>query len=390
MSEYQYVGFRAIDAPLSEKSLKYMRTQSSHADITPWSFDSEYTFGDFHGNAPEMLRRGYDFYFHYANFGTRTLTIRLPDGLPAAAAAEPYFIEGSFEFRKDKTGPAGLLAIEPGFEPDQLEQIWEPAAFLSRLLPLRAEILAGDLRPFYLANLAVAGDMNHDPEEWQEPPVPAGLDQLTAAQSALAELYGLSDAMAAAAARNAPSMPERSARGKKGRAHRDGGSARAQYDEWLARQPEAVKNEWLAALMADPDSAVRSQILVEFRKSESPTSWPTAQLGRTIAELESAAVEIQEEQSRRKATAAAKKRATRLKKLASDPEKALRETEQLAGQRSTDAYNEAARLLADLRESLTSTKDSALADRQAEKLKSSHSKSRGLTAALRRQGFLKK
>jgi hypothetical protein len=387
MSEYQYVGFRAIDAPLSKKNLEYMRRQSSHAEITPWSFDSQYNYGDFHGDAPEMLRRGYDFYFHYANFGVRTLTIRLPDGLPHAAAAEPYFIADFFEFRNDKKSPGGLLVINPCFETDQLEQIWEPGDFLARLLPLRAEILEGDLRPFYLANLAVAGDMNHDPEEWQEPPVPAGLDQLTAAQTALAEFYGLGDALPAAAARNAPPMPARRGRGDEDGSNEDGGN---KYDEWLARQPEAVKNEWLAALMADPHSAVRSQLLVEFRKSQSPTSWPTAHLGRTMAELDSAADEIQEERSRRKAAAAAKSRAKRLKKLASDPEKVLRETEQLASQRAIDSYREAARLLADLREALTGTKDGALADRQAQKLKDNHPTSGQLTAALRKQGFLKK
>ena len=308
MSEYQYVGFRAIDAPVSKKHLEYMKGQSSHANITPWAFDSEYNYGDFRGDAPEMLRRGYDFYFHYANFGVRTLTIRLPGGLPQAAAAEPYFIEDSFEFQKDKKGRDGLLVIEPSFETDELEQIWEPGDFLAKLLPLRAEILEGDLRPFYLANLAIARDMNHDPEEWQEPPVPAGLDQLTDAQTALAEFYGVADALLAAAARNAPPMPARPGSGN-------------QYGEWLARQPEAIKNEWLAALMADPHSAVRSRLLVEFRQSQSPTLWPTAHLGRTIAELESAADEIGEQQSRREAAAAAKNPATRLKKVALDRKK---------------------------------------------------------------------
>ncbi len=104
MSEYQYVGFRAIDAPLSEKNLKYVRTQSSHADITPWSFDSEYAYGDFHGDAPEMLRRGYDVYFHYANFGVRTLTIRLPDGLPQAADGRTVFHRGLFGVSEGQTG----------------------------------------------------------------------------------------------------------------------------------------------------------------------------------------------------------------------------------------------------------------------------------------------
>lgn len=238
--------------------------------------------------------------------------------------------------------------------------------------------------------------MNHDSEEWQEPPAPAGLDQLTAAQIALAEFYGLADALLAAAARNAPPLPARTARGNIG-GNKDGSNADGsiedsgnQFDAWLARQPEAAKNEWLAALMADPHSAVRSRLLVEFRKSQSPTAWPTANLGRTMAELESAADEIQKAQSRRKTAAAAKSRAKWLTKLASDPDKVLRETEQLVCQRANDAYEEAACLLADLREALTGTKHAALADRQAQKLKDSHPKSGSLTAALRKHGFLKK
>src|SRR5438874_4688879 len=112
MSEHQYVAFRAIDGPVSEKNLEYMQQQSSRADITPWSFDNEYHYGDFRGNPVEMLRRGYDFYFHYANFGTRKLMIRLPNGLPDAKAAEAYFDDESLYFVKDKQGRGGSVAVK--------------------------------------------------------------------------------------------------------------------------------------------------------------------------------------------------------------------------------------------------------------------------------------
>ena len=46
MSEYQYIGFRAAEKPVSDKDLEYMRKQSSRAEITPWSFDNEYDFGE--------------------------------------------------------------------------------------------------------------------------------------------------------------------------------------------------------------------------------------------------------------------------------------------------------------------------------------------------------
>jgi hypothetical protein len=281
VSEYQYIGFRAIDAPVSKKNLAHIKRQSTRAQITPWSFDNEYGFGDFHGNSLEMLRRGYDIHLHYANFGVRTLMIRLPVGFPDEATAKPYLMSESIEVRKDKKGPGRILIIEPGFEPGELEDLWDLDDFMDRFLPLRAEILAGDSRPLYLANLAAATGSYCDPDEWQEPPVPAGLDDMTLAQSALAEFYGLSDALLAAAARNCPPMPTRTEAGNR-------------YDEWLARQPEIIKDKWIAALMADPDAAVRSRLLRDFRKSQCPTLWPTAQLARTITQLTLAAEEIQQ------------------------------------------------------------------------------------------------
>ena len=75
MSEFQFVAFRAIDLPVSDENLEFMHAQSSRAEITPWSFDNEYHYGGFRGNAEEMLRRGYDLHLHYANYGTRTLMI---------------------------------------------------------------------------------------------------------------------------------------------------------------------------------------------------------------------------------------------------------------------------------------------------------------------------
>ena len=56
MSEYQFIHFMAIDRPLDDKQLDFMGRQSSRAEITQWSFTNEYNYGDFHGDAREMLR----------------------------------------------------------------------------------------------------------------------------------------------------------------------------------------------------------------------------------------------------------------------------------------------------------------------------------------------
>ena len=69
MSEYQYVGFRAIERPVSDDHLEYMEQQSSRAEVTPWSFDNEYHYGDFRGNTLEVMEL-------HDHFGQKT-TIRL-------------------------------------------------------------------------------------------------------------------------------------------------------------------------------------------------------------------------------------------------------------------------------------------------------------------------
>jgi hypothetical protein len=42
VSEYQYVAFRAVDRPLTDKELKFAEQQSTRAEITRWSFQNEY------------------------------------------------------------------------------------------------------------------------------------------------------------------------------------------------------------------------------------------------------------------------------------------------------------------------------------------------------------
>jgi hypothetical protein len=312
MSEYQFVAFRALDCPVTEANLKYMRRQSSRAEITPWSFENEYNFGDFHGNAIEMLRRGYDAHLHYANFGTRKLLIRLP-GVPDVRALQPYVAEDSLSFLKDKKGTCGILSIDPVYEPGDLEDLWDIDAFFDRLVMLRGELLEGDLRPLYLAHLAVICDCEHDPGESREAPIPAGLGDLSDAQYALAELYGLSDALISAAARESPPMPAR-------------GDLKAHHEEWLRCLDDATKNAWLASLMDGQASAVRAEILSRHSADLKCPTWPTVEGTRTVTQLRAAAAEIARNAELKAAKKAVRRRTKRLAKMAANPEATLRES----------------------------------------------------------------
>jgi hypothetical protein len=377
MSEFQYIGFRATEKPVSDQDLEYMRQQSSRAEVTPWSFDNVYHFGDFRGDAHQMLRRGYDIHLHYANFGIRKLLIRLPLNLPNAPGAGPYFAEDGLQFLKDKQGQGGILTISPYHEPGDQDELWDVNEILDRLVPLRTEILEGDLRPLYLAHLAIRSDAEHDPEETTEGPVPAGLGDLTAPQRALAELFGLSDSLIAAAAEGNSEQP----------VQEDIRSLRAR---WLQSLPQATKDTLLLEWLADAHTSARSDMLAEFRKSRPMAAWPTVRRDRTIAELETAANDIHKKAVDKAAKKAAQQRAKRLADMAADPVPTLHETERLVKIRSRESYIEIATLLKDLREALAGTKQAGLAEQQARKLKKENPTRHLLTAELRRAGFVTK
>jgi hypothetical protein len=377
MSEFQYVGFRAAEKPVSDKNLEFMHRHSSRAGITPWTFDNEYNYSDFRGNVEEMLRRGYDLHLHYANFGIRKLLIRFPLNLLDIPGARPYFAEDGLSFIEDKQGQAGILSIKPFHESGDLDGLWDVNELLDRLVPLRAEILEGDLRPLYLAHLAMMSDGDHDPEETTEGPVLAGLDKLTPPQRALAELDDLSDSLIAAAAEDSPTQPAQD-------------DSRSLQAAWLQSLPQATRDAWLLDWLADAHSSARNDMLAEFRKSRPSIAWPTVQRGRTIAELEASADGIHEETARKAAEKAAQKQAKRLAAMAADPTPTLRETERLVEIRSRDSYTAIAALLKDLRQALSGTPQAGLAEQQARKLKKENPTLNLLTSELRHAGFVAK
>lgn len=372
MSEYQFIAFRAVDAPLSPQALAYMREQSTRAQITPWSFTNEYRFGDFRGNVMEMLRRGYDLYLQYANYGVRSLCVRLPQGFPDPRAAEPYMDDEAVQFVADQTGSGGSLIIQPYYDPGDVSELTEVQHLVDELVPLREEILHGDLRPLYLAHLAASLAAA---DEVCERPVPAGLGALTAAQRALAAFYELPDALLAAAAQASPPLPSPADQSR-------------QYASWLAHQIQATKDAWLAELMTGSPARVRRAMLDRFRADGGTARWPTVTVGRRIDQLQVAAEQIREESRRQAIDKLARERAERLTGMAADPAPYLREAESLVACRSTQSYATAARILAEVREATVGTVQSGLAARLAQRLNRQNPKSNHLTAALRKEGFL--
>ena len=129
MSEYQYVEFRAVDKPLTNSELKFAEKQSTRAEISRWSFQNEYHYGDFRGDVNGLLRRGYDVFLHYANFGIRTVAFRLPTGLPFQKRLWSRYVgTGALRRERDRRGKAGIVLLSPQHDAGEIEELWYPNA----------------------------------------------------------------------------------------------------------------------------------------------------------------------------------------------------------------------------------------------------------------------
>ncbi len=269
MSEYQFIHFLAIDKPLNDKQMAFMRRQSTRAEITEWEFTNEYDFGDFRGDTKEMLRRGFDIHLHYANFGIRRLMIRLPRGIPCERRTfDKFLVEGCMDWIADKKGKGGILDIQPEADAGTYdEDIYDVDTLLHKIAPIRNLLINGDMRALYLAWLAC----NYD-EESMEPPVPTGLGKLTRDLKAFANFYELDDKFLAAAAKRSPPLSKASDMGDTLKA-------------WIAKQSQKELRTLVGKLLMDEAAETRAKTLSRIRDQMGSVTWPTAEPTRTWAEL---------------------------------------------------------------------------------------------------------
>lgn len=352
MSVYQYIYFAAVDKPLNDKQLEYMRRQSTRAEVTQWQFQNEYHYGDFHGNSLEMMRHGYDVHLHYANYGIRKLLFRLPLGLPVGAKQfKAYATDYGIEWKKDSRGKGGVLSIQPecdaGFYSDDYFNF---DRMVTHLPKIREGLMAGDLRVLYLGWLACNWD-----EEAIEPPVPAGLGKLSPELDELVDFYELDRDLLSAANEQSQDLPGQSAR-------------EPDVDDWLANQKPETLRALLRRVLQDDAAAVRAESLAAMRDQSGKATWPANDSARSLAQLRELAATKAARRKKREQASEQRKLEERLAKIRKDPSAAISDAEKLIQSRSTDNYFKAARLLAELRDAVGGDEGSRIADQAAKKI----------------------
>jgi hypothetical protein len=128
------------------------------------------------------MRQYFDAHLYFANWGTRRLMFRVPRGALDAEVAYQY-VYGDTAATIVATREHLIIDLYADREPDD---DWEQSTSLGPMVDARAGLISGDLRLLYLAWL-FAIQWEEIEDEDTEPPVPAGLDDLSASLRAVAD-----------------------------------------------------------------------------------------------------------------------------------------------------------------------------------------------------------
>lgn len=293
-----------------------LRAFSTRARITTTGFINEYEWGSFKGDVDAWVERYFDAFLYTASWGTNTLAFRLPGSLLDAKAASDYCLSEHAAVRTNN-GKTILTFCSGGAD---VHELVNGDGLLATMVTVRAELLRGDLRALYLAWLlsAQSGVLSDDD---REPPVPAGLNQLSASLESMREFLRIDvDLLAAGAAQSAPHKLEPLREGE--------------VRQWIATLPVEEKDRLLTRLAMDDDGTLAIEVQRRYLDSRGTSASLAKKPSRTVGQLKASAKALGEKRRREVA----------------EREEQKRVQQELEAQRSRQAYLEAVSCLVDLRD----------------------------------------
>jgi len=369
MSEYQVYEFQAVDRPLNDEEITAIRKLSSRVRPTRTSATFVYHWGDFPRKPRDVLVQYFDAMLYLANWGAKRLMFRFPKHLIELEEVRRYQVEELIMF--STAGEYVVLDIHFSEEDGEYWDQVEREGSLSSLVRLREDILRQDYRLLYLAWLKAIPYEDIAPEVY-EPPVPAGLQQLSAALQDFIELFEIDEMLVQVAAEASPTI-QRPVEEQVYQAVRQ--LSRAECDDFLIRLAKGEANLPLALNR-------RLRELAGIGQAAAPSR-------RTVGQLLAAAEERRGQEAKRLAAEVEAQRLKALEALARREAEAWRQVGALIQEGKARPYDEAVELLKQLRDlAVHQGKEAAFRERMS-RIFEAHSRRPALMARLRKVGLVR-
>jgi len=379
VSEYQYLEFLAVDRPLTAREMDHLRGISTRAQITPVSFVNEYSWGGLKADPRDFIRRFFDVHVFIANWGDAIFMVRLPKEAIDQKTLKAFCTSPQLEFEKLPEHWLLTWSLGETKDYDRFGYVDEGPGLMTRLAPLREELLRGDLRSLYIGWLRAVTAEETDPDEL-EPSPPSGLNHLTAAQQALAEFLEVDIDLLAGV-------------GADSQANNTATEDEAALDTWLNSLPKAEVKGYLRQML-DGLGANAERTLKRRHAAWQEQTEPTKGIRRSVAELWQLAEQakglrlIEEAKARRQAEAERKRqRDAWLAKLAVDFPRAWKAAHDDANRGHAQAYDAACRQLVDLRDAHSQHATLAEFQKEFQKFMAEHSRRHALVQRLVKAGL---
>jgi hypothetical protein len=172
------------------------------------------------------MEKYFDAFVYVANWGTHRFMMRVPRWALKEAALSAYCAGDS----ATAWGTSDSVILD--FQSDDEAGDWEQGeGHMASLIPLRADLLNGDLRCLYLGWLLCAQCRELDDDD-MEPPVPPGLAKLSAPLQEFADYLRIDQDLIEVAAEASAALEA-------------AGPSQEELAAWIAAMPEAKKNALL-------------------------------------------------------------------------------------------------------------------------------------------------
>lgn len=379
MSEYQYLEFLAVDRPLTAREMDLLRGISTRAQITPVSFINEYSWGGLKADPRDFMRRYFDAHVFLANWGDAIFMVRLPREGIDQKTLKAFCTSPHLEFEKLPEHWLLTWTLGETENYDRFGYVDGGPGLMTRLAPLREEVLRGDLRSLYIGWLRAVTTEETDPDDL-EPLALQGLSMLTAAQQALAEFLEVDIDLLAGV-------------GSGSQTDQTDAVDDAALNAWLNKLPKTEVMGYLRQML-DGQGASAERALKRRHAAWQEQSAPTKGVQRSVGELWKLAEQakalrlIEEAEVRRQAEAERKRqRDSWLAKLAADFPRAWKAAHDDANKAHAHAYDAACRQLVDLRDAYSQHTTLAAFQKELQKFMTEHLRRRALVQRLVKAGL---